>query len=87
MNSLSSSKPSIAAYSTDGINWTQTALFDCGNFHGSLSVCYGDSKFVTVIGDDTNVAYSTDGINWNSTTKGLQLPNGTDIHEQVKNAL
>lgn len=87
MNSLSSSKPSIAAYSTDGINWTQTTIFDCGNYYGDLSVCYGNGKFVTVIGNETNVAYSTDGINWNSTTKGLQLPNGTDIHEQVKNAL
>ena len=79
------SKYSInAAYSTDGINWTQaTPPID----QDWRSICYGNDKFVAVAYDSSITAYSTDGINWNSTTKGLQYPDGTDIHEQVRNTL
>lgn len=75
-----------AIYSTDGINWTTTAL---PSNNGWQAITYGDGKFVAVNKDKLNgiVAYSTDGIHWSSVTKALQSPNGTDIHEQVRNAL
>lgn len=80
------SKDNTAIYSTDGINWTATAL---PSNSGWRAITYGDGKFVAVNKDKSNgiVAYSTDGITWSSTTKVLQSPNGTDIHEQVKEAL
>ena len=57
----------IAAYSTDGINWTETTMPDGGNA-GWYDVCYGDGKFVAVAYyRDNKAAYSTDGINWNPT--------------------
>ena len=74
----------ISAYSTDGINWTQATLPTGASW---VSVCYGDGEFVAVANESNIAAYSTDGINWSSTTKVLQSPNGTDIHEQVKEAL
>ena len=58
-----------AAYSTDGVNWTRTTM--PANLFWS-SVCYGNDKFVAVVGttetpDTSNVvAYSTDGVNWSS---------------------
>ena len=57
----------VAAYSTDGINWTQTTMpasrYDWG------SVCYGAGKFVAIAsGVEGVAAYSTDGINWTKTT-------------------
>ena len=74
----------IAAYSDDGINWTQSTL--PANAYWQ-SVCYGDDKFVAVARNSSIAAYSADGINWISSLKKLQYPDGTDIHEQVKEAL
>ena len=54
-----------AAYSTDGISWTDTTL---PSKNGWISVTYGDGKFVAVAYDSTAAAYSTDGINWTDTT-------------------
>ena len=63
-----------AAYSTDGINWTQTTLPVSGKWK---SVCYGAGKFVALAEDANTGAYSTDGINWIQMT----LPrNVTDNH-------
>ena len=55
----------IAAYSTDGINWTEATL---PTDAGWVSVCYGDGKFVAVTSNNTIAAYSTDGINWTQAT-------------------
>ena len=56
----------ISAYSTDGINWTQTTLPVSANWQ---SVAYGDGKFVAIAANSSNIsAYSTDGINWTQTT-------------------
>ena len=74
----------IAAYSTDGVNWTQITLPGPRDWS---SVCYGNDKFVAVAQNSKTFTYSTDGITWSSTTKALQYPDGTDIHEQVKDAL
>ena len=74
----------FAAYSTDGINWTHTKLPTRAKWQ---SVCYGNGKFVAVVYNSSIAAYSTDGIHWSSTTKALQYPDGTDIHEQVKEEL
>ena len=54
----------IAAYSTDGINWTETTLPSSANWN---SVTYGNDKFVAVA-NTTTAAYSTDGINWTAAT-------------------
>ena len=61
----------IAAYLTDGSNWTQTTLPNSSNW---WSVTYGDGKFVTVARNSNIAAYSTDGINWTQTT----LPNSSN---------
>ena len=53
-----------AAYSTDGITWTQTNL---PSVTGWTSVTYGDGKFVAVASSDT-AAYSTNGITWTQTS-------------------
>ncbi len=74
----------IVAYSTDGINWTQSTLSNSVRWS---SVIYGDGKFVTVAFNSDVVEYSADGINWQSSADKLQYPDGTDIHEQVKEAL
>jgi hypothetical protein len=54
-----------AAYSTDGITWTQTTMPSSENWY---SVRHGDGKFVTVASSTNIAAYSTDGINWTQTT-------------------
>ena len=54
-----------AAYSTDGITWTQTTMPASAKW---LSLCYGDGKFVTVAYGSDIAAYSTDGVNWTQTT-------------------
>ncbi len=66
----------IAAYSADGINWTQTTLPVSAEWR---AICYGAGMFVAVayymVGTDKqaskSIAYSTDGINW-------KLAKGTD---------
>ena len=75
----------IAAYSKDGgLNWVQTALPKTAKWY---SVTFGNGRFVAITYNSDITAYSTDGINWISTAPVLQLPNGTDIHGQVKDAL
>lgn len=55
-----------AAYSIDGITWTEVTLPSSTNW---VSVTYGSGKFVVISGSDSNkAAYSTDGINWTETT-------------------
>ena len=54
-----------AAYSTDGINWSETTLPSLSSWY---SVTYGVGKFVAVAWDGDKAAYSTDGINWSETT-------------------
>ena len=60
----------IAAYSTDAITWTQTALPN--DYWGDIT--YGDGKFVVVGGPyepstlGFPAAYSTDAITWTQTT-------------------
>ena len=59
----------IFAYSTDGMNWTESTISDTNRYWES--VCYGNGKFVAVTGEgyDTNIfAYSTDGVNWTEGT-------------------
>ena len=55
-----------AAYSIDGINWTETTLLSSAIL---MSVTYGNGKFVAVGASDKSM-YSTDGINWTETTLG-----------------
>lgn len=58
-----------AAYSTDGITWTQTTMPASVPW---FSVTYGDGKFVAVAGGNfaltASAAYSTNGITWTQTT-------------------
>jgi hypothetical protein len=56
----------IAAYSTDGINWTASTLPSSSDWY---NVTYGNGKFVTIASNSTNIfVYSTNGINWIQTT-------------------
>ena len=57
--------PSIAAYSEDGINWTNTIIST--TYTRWHSVTYGDGKFVAIANDSNAAAYSEDGINWTET--------------------
>lgn len=55
----------IAAYSTDGVTWTQTAMPVNSTWK---SVCYGDGKFVAVSYATGGIAaYSSDGVTWTQT--------------------
>ena len=54
-----------SAYSTDGINWTETTMPSSARWK---SVAYGDGKFIAVADNSNQAAYSTDGINWTSYT-------------------
>ena len=49
------------AYSTDGINWTESVLPYGGYMY---SICYGGGKFVAIAQYTNYFVYSTDGINW-----------------------
>lgn len=55
----------VAAYSVDGITWTETNLPSTAYWY---AVTYGDGKFVAVATSSNKVAYSTDGINWTAAT-------------------
>ena len=59
------SNSNTAAYSTDGITWTETTMPSSANWY---SVTYGDGKFVAVASNSSTAAYSTDGITWTETT-------------------
>ena len=54
-----------AAYSTDGITWTESTLPSSASWR---SIAYGDGKFVTLGYNSTKVAYSEDGINWTASS-------------------
>jgi surface protein len=60
-----------AAYSDDGITWTETTLPSSVNWY---SVTYGNGRFVAVASNSTASAYSDDGITWNAAT----LPSSTN---------
>ena len=60
---------SKAAYSSDGINWTETTMIEGENW---VKSCYGNGKFVAISETETFAAYSEDGINWNK----ADLPSG-----------
>ena len=55
----------IAAYSDDGITWTQTTLPDHDFWQ---SVTFGNNRFVAVVYNSYIAAYSDDGITWTQTT-------------------
>ena len=69
-SSIGAGVPSPAAYSTDGITWTETVMpYD----QIWSSVAYGDGKFVAVSeGPVQGAAYSTDGITWIGTSMPSQ---------------
>lgn len=54
-----------AAYSTDGINWTEVTLPVSATW---CSVCYGGGKFVGIPRTGSSLVYSTDGITWTKVT-------------------
>jgi hypothetical protein len=62
-----SSGGTVAAESTDGINWTARTLPASKSWN---SVCYGNSGFVAVPSDASNVvgAFSADGTTWSQIT-------------------
>ncbi|MBO7454148.1 MAG: hypothetical protein J6T91_02070 [Alphaproteobacteria bacterium] len=55
------SEDGMAAYSDDGMEWTEITLLASPNFK---SVCYGNGKFVAVSDNSCYAAYSDDGIEW-----------------------
>jgi hypothetical protein len=63
------SPSSIAAYSSDGITWTQTSMPSSQRWG---AVAYGGGKFVAIAGRDNPsssvAAYSLDGITWTQTS-------------------
>ena len=55
-----------AAYSSDGLHWTQVKISANSQFW--RSVCYGNGRFVAVANKTNVVAFSIDGILWNEFT-------------------
>ena len=49
-----------AAYSDDGITWTQTLMPSSSNW---ISIAYGNGRFIATT-NSTPAAYSDDGANW-----------------------
>jgi len=59
---------STAAYSTDGITWTETVMPGSTSMPFEwTSITYGDGKFVAVSFFSDIAAYSTDGATWTQT--------------------
>ena len=54
------------AYSTDGINWSESTISNTGRLW--KSICYGNGKFVAVAYNSNRFAYSTNGITWTEGT-------------------
>ena len=52
------------AYSSDGLNWTQSTIRTNVADGYPYYVTYGNGKFAAVTSDDTYMLYSADGINW-----------------------
>lgn len=84
-----------AAYSSDGLNWTETQI----PTNGWRYVAYGGGKFVAISdnsgsNDGHIAAYSNDGISWESTAfpisdstlYGLVYGNGTFVALSLSNA-
>ena len=74
----------IAAYSTDGINWTKATLPTTAFW---ASVTYGDGKFVAVADENDIAAYSTDGINWHREINAVETVSGEDVTDKAKKIL
>ena len=74
------------SYSYDAITWTNENVNPKSYYD---RIVYGANKFVAYhsMGKNMGAAISSDGINWVSSISSLQYPDGTDIHEQVKDAL
>ena len=81
-----------AAYSEDGINWTQSTMPSSSYWN---SVTYGSGKFVAVAyipdkegysEDDNKAAYSEDGITWKTAFEYLSQ-NNSNITESVRSAI
>ena len=73
-----------AAYSSDGITWTKCKMLSSGLWS---EIVYGNDRFVAMDINGGKVACSIDGITWKNTFSRLQTVSGTDITEQVKEAL
>ena len=58
----------IAAYSSDGINWTQVKISN--TVRNWTCSCYGGDKFVAIASGSNIVAYSANGSIWTETTIG-----------------
>ena len=58
------SHSNIAAYSDDGITWTQTELPSSEQWS---SVVFGNNRFIAVASNSNIAAYSDDGITWTQT--------------------
>lgn len=82
LTSFSNAK--TAAYSSDGITWTKTTMPSTGIWS---EFAYGNNRFVAMDIYGGKVACSIDGITWKNTFSRLQTVSGTDITEQVKEAL
>lgn len=54
--------PNFIAYSTDGLNWTETFITQTANW---TKIVNGNDKFVMISDDTTFVATSLNGIDWN----------------------
>ena len=74
----------IAAYSTDGITWTQATLPTTALWR---YVTYGDGKFVAVAYENDIAAYSTDGINWHREINAVETVSGEDVTDKAKKIL
>lgn len=55
-------KDGKAAYSPDGINWSETTLPSSGAW---ISSAYGNGKFVVIAFNSDKSIYSSDGLTWN----------------------
>ena len=64
-----------SAYSTDGINWTESTIGSTNR--DWKSVCYGNGMFVAAADFSRYYAYSTDGINW---TEGIFSDNTLSLN-------
>ena len=80
---LSSEKTTLAAYSDDGITWTETTLPEEQSWN---SLVYGNGKFYAFASSDT-YATSEDGINWVGDVHEIRNNRGENITDRVKSVL
>ena len=71
------SNGTYAAYSTDGITWTEKSIGSTSRQW--QSICYGNGKFVAVAYNSNIFAYSIDGITWTEVTVGTTVRNWTSV--------